>query len=1109
MSGAAAQPLISVVIPVYNGSDWLADAVDSALAQTYRNIEVIVVNDGSDDAGATADIIRQYGDQIRAIDQKNGGVAAALNAGIAAMRGQYFSWLSHDDLYLPQKLATQLAVAMRHEDPVIVCGNVTTILANGSVAERLDLFGDADLQGPALWHVIEGRISGCSVLVPKVCFDQCGGFDPRLPTTQDYDLWFRMAKRFRFVASFDYLTQSRMHPAQGSRDPRHLDEAAIAWMRLFDPLPEEIVGSEMAIAVRLGQSPPVRSYPGLDAFARRRLTAARAGVPITLVVDAAEYADGIRARSTLQSFGYREIDLIFAEMSAPAASAEFVDTRAVMRRHGRFIPAAATDGLDLIRTVGKMVEADRILVFVSATRFADSAVVQRDIDRIAAGQIDSSLWLEGQVPPPWGQMGRAGGFLRAAARAGRPGAMVQELAMVGASAPADRRYPRATRPNLLLPVAAEPPQKPTLAVAATETGGANGRPMVGAAQPATRRVVTTGKIARLGRTPLSRVPRRMVMSSRLAERVIGFGEATGAPGQAMVEWLFGIRGQVDSAWYTAKYSGSLPPGKPASLHYLRHGWRVGYDPSPRFSTSSYLQSVLFPPTINPVSHSAFFGWGFGSGADVRYGLGIVSSLTRRIATSPAVADRVLALLSRAKGAGAQRSRAAAIAEWLFAVSGMIDRTWYAEAYPESVAEGADPSLHYLREGWRKGYDPSPRFSTAENATGLPLLAHLNPLSRSVFCGRTVVTEAATAPLAMPPERKPAVAPPTPQRPAATSRTEAPVLPALPTEALLVLSDGTIAANRWSYLIEREFSRRPFVLHGELRADGSLSLKNRDRHWACRLPDQFEACVDLLKEWGVRRIDIIGGGAAEPAQMLLDACDLPFDVTALDDLDEEPTDAFRQLLLRAERIITPSQLATLCWRARLSRETIVNAEPPGLAAAALFPVKQRSLFDEVLRVLIVANGRAADRDALITRTVDWDGVKKVTASILADDPIMIDLPSVERYGQYAALDFFRSVGGAHPHVIWIAAARSAATDAAIEAAMRTGLPLLVTGAAGLVEACNRRPLTSALEDPTPTEIRDALHRLAQGSTAQIPEDQSPAKADFYKHEYLSWRHSDAR
>src|SRR5258708_2119463 len=98
------QPLVSIVIPVFNGADFLREAIDSALAQTYPRKEIIVVNDGSTDGGATESITKAFGGKIRYFFKPNGHVASALNYGIANMAGDYFSWLSHDDMYYPNKI---------------------------------------------------------------------------------------------------------------------------------------------------------------------------------------------------------------------------------------------------------------------------------------------------------------------------------------------------------------------------------------------------------------------------------------------------------------------------------------------------------------------------------------------------------------------------------------------------------------------------------------------------------------------------------------------------------------------------------------------------------------------------------------------------------------------------------------------------------------------------------------------------------------------------------------------------------------------------------------------------------------------------------------------
>lgn len=90
--------------------EYMREAIDSALAQTYDNVEVIVVNDGSSDNEKTDAIARSYGERIRYFVKDNGGCASALNFGVPKMRGSYFSWLSHDDRYHPNKMAHQIEI---------------------------------------------------------------------------------------------------------------------------------------------------------------------------------------------------------------------------------------------------------------------------------------------------------------------------------------------------------------------------------------------------------------------------------------------------------------------------------------------------------------------------------------------------------------------------------------------------------------------------------------------------------------------------------------------------------------------------------------------------------------------------------------------------------------------------------------------------------------------------------------------------------------------------------------------------------------------------------------------------------------------------------------
>jgi len=196
-------PLVSIIIPVYNGSNFMREAIDSALEQTYRDIEIIVVNDGSTDHGATESIARSYGDKIRYVKKSNGGVSSALNAGIKSMRGEYFSWLSHDDKYLPEKIESQVNTlqSMREKHVIAVCGSKQIDEDSKDIvslhvkkpAGQAHKIGEIIPWEVALKDVIDnGSYNGCALLIPKIAFNDCGMFDESLRYCQDFLMWIRI-----------------------------------------------------------------------------------------------------------------------------------------------------------------------------------------------------------------------------------------------------------------------------------------------------------------------------------------------------------------------------------------------------------------------------------------------------------------------------------------------------------------------------------------------------------------------------------------------------------------------------------------------------------------------------------------------------------------------------------------------------------------------------------------------------------------------------------------------------------------------------------------------------------------------------------------------------
>lgn len=218
-------PKVTIIIPVFNGSDYLADAIDSAIGQTYENIEILVINDGSNDRGKTEELGHSYGNKIFYYAKDNGGVASALNFGINKATGKYISWLSHDDVYLPNKIKKQIEYIKQnsiHDNEIIFSDwFVSDARLNIIYANIID----GKYRKQPFNAILEHKINGCDMLIPKACFEGGLMFDETLRSTQDYDLWFSMAKKYKFRHIPGFAMISRLHDEQGSRNIDSHDEA--------------------------------------------------------------------------------------------------------------------------------------------------------------------------------------------------------------------------------------------------------------------------------------------------------------------------------------------------------------------------------------------------------------------------------------------------------------------------------------------------------------------------------------------------------------------------------------------------------------------------------------------------------------------------------------------------------------------------------------------------------------------------------------------------------------------------------------------------------------------------------------------------------------------
>lgn len=205
------KPLISVIIPNYNYGAYVAKAIDGVLAQTYSNIEIIVVDDGSSDDSLA--VLEGYGNRITVVPQKNQGVSVARNNGVARSRGEFVAFLDADDIWLASKIEEQLA-RFAEEDSVI-----GLVHCSMSYIDKNDQLVGEILEGKEGWVAddllqLEEGVTigiGSTGLVRRAVFDEVGGFDPRQTTAADWDFSYRVARKYMIGFVNEPLVLYRIH----------------------------------------------------------------------------------------------------------------------------------------------------------------------------------------------------------------------------------------------------------------------------------------------------------------------------------------------------------------------------------------------------------------------------------------------------------------------------------------------------------------------------------------------------------------------------------------------------------------------------------------------------------------------------------------------------------------------------------------------------------------------------------------------------------------------------------------------------------------------------------------------------------------------------------
>ncbi len=210
-------PLISIIIPVYKNEFFLEKSLKSCVDQTYKNIEIIIISDGSYNNKLIEKIIHKTKDDriIFLKNTKNEGVASTLNKGIEIIKGEYFTWLSHDDFFHIDKITLQFQELKRTNSFV---SYTNFIQVNGYKTKFVKSINLNKFKNQLIGLTIKDNIHGCSLLISSEIFKKNNlKFDTRLMHVQDYDMWVKIIEKYKFTYLNKYLLYTNVHDFQNSK----------------------------------------------------------------------------------------------------------------------------------------------------------------------------------------------------------------------------------------------------------------------------------------------------------------------------------------------------------------------------------------------------------------------------------------------------------------------------------------------------------------------------------------------------------------------------------------------------------------------------------------------------------------------------------------------------------------------------------------------------------------------------------------------------------------------------------------------------------------------------------------------------------------------------
>jgi glycosyltransferase involved in cell wall biosynthesis len=255
-------PLVSAIIPTYNRAHFVSEAIDSVLAQTYTNFEIVVVNDGS--ADDTMHVLQAYGTRIRVVNKPNGGLTSARNRGIVESRGELIAFLDDDDKWLPHKLEKQVP---EFADPDVCLVHTAGRFINEATGwDKTQFVGDIGFHELLAMHVIYGQ----TVVVRKSVIDELGPFDAEYNSSvEDLELWLRIAQNHKIKGIDACTAEIRCHEAAMHNNLRRMYTCN---MRVIDKYSHVHVNcAECASSVRTA-----RRYLRVYAYEECKIRARRA-----------------------------------------------------------------------------------------------------------------------------------------------------------------------------------------------------------------------------------------------------------------------------------------------------------------------------------------------------------------------------------------------------------------------------------------------------------------------------------------------------------------------------------------------------------------------------------------------------------------------------------------------------------------------------------------------------------------------------------------------------------------------------------------------------------------------------------------------------------------